>query len=105
MATAVCCNQCFEVIVKKDTTAGKLWLDLCAYFVKLGGVFFLNESRVPSIIQHLRNLEMFGYITTADGEDAVKLRVNGYDIIEIENENRCLDTFCINREEHFSSWL
>lgn len=103
MNTAVCCNQCFESIARKDPMAAHLWLDLCAYFVKLEGLFKLRETRVPWTIPQFRNLEILGFISTADGQDGVIVRVNGYDIIE--DGDLCLDTFCLDREEHKSSWI
>lgn len=103
--TAVCCNLCFHSIATKDAPAAKLWLDLCAYFVKLEGTFQLRENRVPGIIKHFKSLENMGFITTVDGPEAVTVRVNGYDVIELEDEEMCLDTFCLDREKHESSWL
>jgi hypothetical protein len=103
--TAVCCNQCFHTIASNDAPAAKLWLDLCAYFVKWEGNFKLRENRVPGVIKHFRNLEKMGFISTADGPDSVVVRVNGYDIILVEEQEMCLDTFCLDREKHQSEWL
>jgi hypothetical protein len=103
--TAVCCNQCFHHIASNDAPAAKLWLDLCACFVRWEGQLKVKENRVPGVIKHFRSLEKLGYISTADGPDAVSIRVNGYDIIEVEKEKMCLDTFCLDREKHSSSWL
>lgn len=106
--TAVCCNQCFHSIATQDAPAAKLWLDLCAYFVKWEGNFKLRENRVPGVIKHFKSLEKMGFITTADGPDAVTVRVNGYDVIlmdEVDDQRECIDTFCLDREKHKSSWL
>jgi len=103
--TAVCCSQCFDFIARKDTTAAKLWLDACAFCVKFEGIFKLKENRVPHTIKHFRCLEELGFITTADGDDAVKVRVNGYDIMEMAGIPEGMDTFCIDREEHKAQWL
>lgn len=105
MKSAICCNECFKNIAQKDTRAARLWLDLCAYFVKLEGVFKLKETKIPWTISHFRNLEKLGFISTSDGPDAVNVRVNGYGIIEIDDEEMCLDTFCIDREEHSKLWV
>jgi len=60
---------------------------------------------VPWTIAQFRNLEKMGYISTNDGLDAIDIRVNGYDILEVEEERMCLETFCIDREKHSTSWL
>ena len=102
--TAVCCNQCFTRIAKKDTKAARLWSDICAFFVKLDGNFILRESKVPWVIPQFKLLEKLGYILTADSEDGVKVRVNGYDVLEMEDHPDYKDTFCLDREAHFESW-
>lgn len=102
--TAVCCSQCFDFIARKNTTAAKLWLDACTFCVKFEGIFKLKETRIPNAIKHFRCLEELGFISTADGDDAVKVRVNGYDVLEMEDMEGGVDTFCINREEHKQQW-
>lgn len=103
--TAFCCQQCFQSITTVDQEASKLWIQLCAYFVKFGGIFKLRENRVPGIIKHFRNLEKLGFISTADGPDAVSIIVNGYDIVEVDTDQICVDTFCLDRSKHESSWI
>jgi len=101
--TAVCCNQCFQSIAKGNTTAARLWLDSCAFFVKLQGIYLLRETRIPDTIKYMKYLEELGYITTADGLEGVKVRVNGYDVMEANND--FLETFCLQRQEHQSEWV
>lgn len=101
--TVVCCNKCYESMNKIDASAARLWLDLCAYSIKFQGVFKLREERVPGVIRFFRQLEQHGYILTADGEEAVRVRVNGYGVI---NENEVLlDSFCLDREAHHEDWI
>ncbi len=103
--TAVCCNQCFYEISQKDSTSARMWLDLCAHYVQLEGNFKLRETRVPWLISSFRLLEKLGYISTNDGPDAIDIRVNGYDIYDVEEDQLCLETFCIDRNKHHSSWV
>lgn len=46
-----------------------------------------------------------GFILTADGDNAVKVRVDGYEAIEIDAACNYLDTFCIDRENHSRNWV
>ena len=99
---AVCCNQCFHEIVKKDSGAGRLWLDLCTHRAKIGCLFRLREERVPDAIPHFITLEEMGYITTIDNPDGVILRVEGHETIGDEDER--VESFCLHREEHAPTW-
>lgn len=103
--TAICCNQCFESIVQRAPVAGKIWLDLCNSSVENDGILSLRETRVPWCIPAFRLLEKLGYITTADGLEAIRIRVEGYDVIEDEINGMCLETFCIDRDGHSSRWV
>lgn len=104
---AVCCSQCFNQIAGKDKKAAELWLSLCANYIGMNGPFQLRERKMIPLFQLFRKLETMGYILTADGADVVNVRVNGYDMIELPEEKEgllCLDTFCINRDEHKIPW-
>jgi len=103
MTTYMCCNQCFENLAKKDTTAAKLWIDLCAYACKLG-VFGFVEARTHHSINPLRTLESMGYLKSADGLDMVKMRMMGHQVVEIQETGALLNTFCMCREEHGHEW-
>lgn len=65
----------------------------------------MRESRVPNSIIHFKCLEEMGFILTADGDNAVKVRVDGYEAIEIDAACNYLDTFCIDRENHSRNWV
>ena len=101
--TAICCDLCFRRISHVDRQTAKLWLDLCASFVQFEGKMTISESRVPWAVPLMRNLERYGYIATCDGKETVQIRVNGYDIVEKTDD--CLETFCINRMEHDTTWV
>lgn len=103
MNTVVCCNRCFEQIALRDTSAAKLWLDLCVYAAKMG-MFGFVESRMPGSINPLRTLESMGYLKSADGFDMVKMRMMGHEVLTAKNRPHALDTFCICREEHGHDW-
>ena len=96
--TVVCCTQCYNDIARLDAKAARMWLDLCRSFVEAGGILKMRETRVPWCIPHFKNLEIMGYVLSADAPE-ILVRVNGYDIIELE-ENECLETFCMDREKH-----
>lgn len=102
--TAICCDQCFQIIASKDVQAAQLWLSLCAYFVKFEGIFKLRETHVPQAIKHFKHLESLGFITTADGLESVSVRVNGYDIVHTDEEEVCLNAFCLDANRHSDSW-
>lgn len=100
----LCCNECFKEIAQKDSGAAKMWLDLCAHYVQNEGRLLLRENRVPWTIPLFKTLERLGFISTVDGLDAVSIRVNGYDIIENDENEKVLETFCINRKCHSEPW-
>lgn len=102
--TAFCCKTCLQSIERVDPQAGRIWLDLCASFVEFANILTLRETRVPWVIPAMRILERLGFIVTADGFDAIKIRVEGYEAIDT-NEGVCLETFCIDRGVHSRDWV
>lgn len=99
---AVCCNRCFEEIARESGKGAAVWLELCAYASKHGRVIKFREWRIPDSAKTFRMLESKGFIASADGDDAVRLRINGY--LTIETEKGPIDTYCIKREEHGHDW-
>lgn len=101
MGELMCCSDCYKNIANQNMSVASLWLDLCAYAVKLNGNFLLRESRVPWKISAFRMLEKMGYILTADGHE-VQVRVNGHDTIDLNEKS--FETFCIDRKVHKCKW-
>lgn len=101
--TAVCCDLCFRKISHVDRQTAKLWLDLCASFVKFDGKMTIIESRIPWAVPLMRNLEKHRYIETCDGKETIQVRVHGHDVVECVDGR--LETFCIHRAEHDISWV
>lgn len=103
--TVTCCSECYRFISNIDQKASELWINLCTTFVKFEGNFTVVESLAPWQHPQLKKLEELGYITTADKADGANVRVNGYEIMELTNDDLCLETFCIQREKHLASWV
>lgn len=98
----MCCKQCFESLGSENASTASLWLEMCRQHVNAQGVFLLRETRVPMMVPHLNRLEKLGYILTADGQNAIQVRVNGCDVMDIESMS--YETFCIDRKSHKNKW-
>ena len=82
----ICCESCFENIAKKNTTAAKLWMDLCAMRLQFGEFLeILDTADIPE----LRALEVLGFIITTDMKNKIAIQVNGH--FESEGEH----CFCL----------
>lgn len=94
----LCCNTCFERIAKGNTSAARLWLDLCSLYIKQNGLFVLRDW---SSLQ-INYLENLGFITTTEtGKDEanITVRVNGYTIEDFDQEVFCISEECHDGEE------
>lgn len=68
----ICCEECFEKIGKKSTSAARLWMDLCAIECQYGLINF-KAFDDPA----LRTLETSGYIITTDKPKHINVRLIG----------------------------
>lgn len=67
-----CCEKCFWKIAKKNTTAAKLWLELCddeRDFDAIG----LSQKDLTAI----RRLEIMGFLVTTDLFNDILIKVTG----------------------------
>ena len=69
----LCCDECFSHICKICTRSAKLWMDICSYYEKTGGIFGL---KLPDF-EELRTLEHMGFITTTENSDHIVVKMNG----------------------------
>ena len=72
MSSGLCCDKCFALIAKRNTSAAKLWLDLCEIQLTLN-VFGLLLPEIPG----LRLLEVLDFIATTETRDLVIVKVYG----------------------------
>jgi len=76
------------------------------FFLKYEGCFGLNEDNLLSSTQPMfKYLEQLGFITSCDATPSVMIRVNGYDIVNVPEDDLCLETFCIARKDHHNEWV
>lgn len=68
----ICCEKCFEEIAKTDTSASKLWMDICNNTI-------IDKSNVCALkdFPELRRLELMGFIITTDVEDFIEIKLIG----------------------------
>lgn len=69
----VCCGQCFELIARIDTSAAKLWLDLCELRMH-STIFGIITDDTPD----LRLLESLGFILTTETSTIIFIKVLGH---------------------------
>ncbi len=89
----VCCEECFEKIGKKSTSAARLWMQLCGIRLQRGEVFSLYMQDFPE----LRVLETLGFITSTETALEVLVRLHGLRFME-----GGIPSFCINEVPHGS---
>lgn len=70
----ICCEKCFKVIGKKNTTAARLWMDLCTIYLEHRKVI----ETPASYVKELRILENLGYILTTDQDETILIKVLGH---------------------------
>lgn len=68
----LCCDDCFELIAKRNTTAAKWWLDLCS-IQDLHSIFGLKilDNEFLQLLEHLR------FITTTETQELIVVKVHG----------------------------
>lgn len=74
---ALCCDDCFHLIAKRNSTAASLWLDLCQ-LEKTYNIFGLRMDDFPN----LRLLETMGLLVSTDTDELIIIKVNGKKIDE-----------------------
>ncbi len=84
----ICCSKCLATIAKHNTTAARLWLDLCD--VHANPIFVKGQD-----IPELRVLEHLGFVISTETTETLAIRLNG----EVRKDGN-LDSFCINRGKH-----
>lgn len=72
----VCCERCFQKIGMCNTTAAKLWMDLCALHLENNGVFVVSDTH-----KELESLETNGFVVSTESPNSfgtLKIKVNGH---------------------------
>jgi len=87
----VCCEQCFEVIGKRNTRAARLWMDLCSMILESGEPVFFLSSDFPE----LRVLETLGFLVSTDLDDSLAIRIHGH-MSTLDGEH----FFCVKEGRH-----
>lgn len=87
----ICCEKCFEVIAKRNTTCARLWMDLCAIRLKRGEYVELYSLDFPE----LRILEKLGFVVSTDRPEKICIRIKGYSQTP-DGE----DLFCLKAGKH-----
>lgn len=88
-----CCQKCIEELRLRSVAAANLWINLCQLASEYHGIIHINESRIPEAIPVFRELESKGYIVTADGASSIKIRVEGFQHEDPDNDYFCINTF------------
>jgi len=84
-----CCEQCFEIIGKKNTNAARIWMDLCSYKIKKNiKLIFIESPGIPEI----RTLEMLGFLVSTEIEKYIALKMHGC--------SNSTNSFCIKGSLH-----
>lgn len=86
-----CCEDCFDTIAQRNTTAAKLWMDLCAMRLCTSEVFALKTEDFPE----LRILEVLGYVVSSETDQYIKIKMQGY----YKNSDD-VDLFCVKEGYH-----
>ncbi len=94
----MCCNLCFREIAKKNTSAAKLWIDLCAHATNIGGLMAYDESKLSAAsVSLVSGLEKWGYLLSTDRPKDLVIKMLGWEF------DVGTDTFCINRFGHMQN--
>jgi len=87
----ICCEQCFETICRKNTRAGKVWMDICAMHMSIGEIFLIENTES----QELKYLENLGFLISTDTNNGILLRIKGH-IFTDDGQ----DFFCLKGGNH-----
>ena len=68
-----CCDDCFEKIARENTTAARMWLELCNIYMNtpMFGLTLNHDNDKTRLLEHL------GYITTTETPEMMLVKVHG----------------------------
>lgn len=89
----ICCQKCFETIGKKNTRAAKLWMDFCAYGMRIGETFEIGNANSKEI----GILENLGFIITTERPISLMVKIKGH-LMSEDGEH----FFCVKEGNHES---
>lgn len=69
----MCCDDCFALLARRNTSAAKLWMELCEVQVKSEVFGLIMEDNA-----YLALLESLGFIVTTDMPDVIVVKVQGH---------------------------
>lgn len=99
-----CCSECFDRLARANTSAAKLWVELCMQCTGAGGYIFIQEHLSPALTPLFRSLEMMRFISSCDLQNCIAIRVEGH--LLLEEDGVLVDGYCIDQkhiEREFSN--
>ncbi len=67
----ICCEECFEKVGRENTSAARMWMDLCAYRCA-GYTLHVEED-----CEALKTLELLGFVISTDEPTRVCVKLRG----------------------------
>ncbi len=74
----ICCDECFDTVARRNTTAAMLWMDLCKISSRQGEVLYLEVQD----FSELRTLEKLGFIVSTEMNNFLAVKVKGKHLAE-----------------------